>query len=198
MLVCKAQSVGIPVKLDRRVQKGIYFLLHAIRLSHKDKQTAVCKFLPWCFWYICWAFPANPGQGCPTHPRQGIRKRKSPWVAPAHPPPVPDGQSRLSGSQQSPSPPLPHTSTQREVIYWRSGPGAVCFALWLMREPQTKALFLSFWAWQLRAALRCVFGGAHCLADTRTEPKGPRQSCATAPRLKFVCSFFGAQGTWQL
>lgn len=49
MLGCKAWSVGVPMKPDRRVQKGIRFLLNAISLSHKDKKTVVCKFLPWCF-----------------------------------------------------------------------------------------------------------------------------------------------------
>lgn len=141
MLACEAQSAGIPVKFDRRVQKGICFLLNAISLPHKDKKTVVCKFLPQCFWYICQVFPANTGQGCPMHPLQGIRKWKSPWVAPAHPLSVPDGQSRLPRSWENHSPLLAHPSTQWEAIYWWSGPGAVCFALWLMGEPQTKASF---------------------------------------------------------
>lgn len=49
MLVCKAQCVGTPMILARKVQKGIYFLLNAISLFHMDEETAVCKVLPWCF-----------------------------------------------------------------------------------------------------------------------------------------------------
>lgn len=139
MPACKAWSLGIPVKLDMRVQKGMCFLLNAISLSHKDKEVVVCEFLPWCFWYICWMFPANTGQVCSTHPRQGIRNWKSPWVAPAHRPWVPDRQSRLPGNPWSPSPHLPYPSTKWEAIYWWSGPGAACFAVWLMGEPRTKA-----------------------------------------------------------
>lgn len=49
MLVCKAQCVGTPMILARKVQKGIYFLLNAISLFHMDEESAVCKVLPWCF-----------------------------------------------------------------------------------------------------------------------------------------------------
>lgn len=198
MFVCEAQSVEIPMKLDRRVQKGICFLLNAISLSHKDKETAVCKFLPWCFWYICWMFPASTGQGCPTHPRRGIRKWKSPWVASVHPSSVPDGQSRLPGSQQSPSLPLPHPSTQREVIYWWSGPGAVCFSLWLMGEPQTKVYRCPApGAAQLRAALLLPLGRERCLMSRvgriQTEP------CNSSKASKSLCPFFwGCRGHEEL
>lgn len=198
MLVCKAGSVAIPMKLDRRGQKGICFLLNAIGLSHKDKETAVCKFLPWCSRRICWAFPANTGQGCPTHPCQAIRKRKSLWVAPAHPPSVPDGQSRLPGSRQSPSPPLPppqHAAGSNLLVIWARS-SLLCSLInrrtadesvvpWLPGQSSWEQLF------------GFVFGGARCLARTRAEPNPSRRSRATAQGSKPVCPFSGAQGAWQ-
>lgn len=187
-LVCKAQCVGTPMILARRVQKGIYFLLNAISLFHTDKETAVCKVLPWCFWYICWVFPANTGQGCPTHPRQGIKKWRSPWVAPTHPPAVPTGRAGCQGAGTAPA---LHSHTPARTGMWFTGDLGQDQSVLLSNEWENHRGKYHSPAPGAEQLFGCVSGGAQSLVRSRAEPNRSRQSCETPPRLKICLPLFG-------
>lgn len=120
------------------------------------KKLWFASFCLGAFWYICWMFPANTGQGCPTHPRQGIRNWKSPWVGPAHRLCL-TGRAGCQGACGAPALCSPTPAPQQEVIYWWFGLGAACFAVWLMGEPQTKASLPDSQSWAVQSSSRLCF-----------------------------------------